>query len=79
MKHKDSFKTLDALKKALIKENENLGITKTTFAPVSDNVNLVCEILTSDIIGAMSVDGHIYKSFDKNMKPCFIVRLYDDL
>jgi hypothetical protein len=79
MNHKSTYQNLDVLKKAITEENEYLGCTSTTFRPASDNVNLICEVLSTDILGVPIVDGHIYKSFDKKLKPCFIVRLYDDL
>lgn len=77
MKHTDTFRKLEQIKNSIIKENEIMGCINTRFLPASDGANLICSILSTDLNGE-NIDGHIYKSFDENMKPCFIARFYDD-
>lgn len=77
MKHTDTFKTLGQIKKAITEENELLGCINTRFQDMTDGCNLVCAILTTDKNGEL-IDGHIYKSFDKKLRPCFIARFYDN-
>ena len=77
MKHTDTFSKLENIKKAIIDEYKWLGCTNTRFLPANDGTNLICTILTTDLNGE-KIDGHIYKSFDKKLKPCFIARFYDE-
>ena len=78
MKHTDTFSKLDQIKKAIIEENKLVGCISTRFETASDGGNLMCSILSTDLNGE-KIDGHIYKSFDKKLKPCFIARYYDDI
>jgi len=76
MNHNDTFPKIELLKKAIIEEYEYLGCTNIHFMPANDGANLICTILTTDLNGEV-IEGHIYKSFDKKLRPCFIARFYE--
>jgi len=73
------MKNLSKLQKQVINEFIKLGLSEhdIKFNNASDCSNLVCEIIVTDKSGT-KIAGHIYKSFDKNINPCFIARYYNE-
>lgn len=70
---------LEQIKKKVVNEFIDLGLEASAveFKPAADCVNLMCEIVVTDKSGTV-VEGHIYRSFDKNLKETFIARYYED-